>query len=324
MASFDNPEVAAAAPANASPAVTFEEAVSNVTTQFKSVDTDANGFLSPLELTNASQSDQYNAAEKASISALFGTADGLQGLSNDEWMRERSGISLKDLQAAQSLVTGSELRTDIEDRLPGRDLHSKRIFGAVLNDAFERIDLDKDNMLNQFELKAFSEDEKNSADERQVAGELAKHVEDFRSLTNTEPVPERDRMDFGVQGPFYDDWNGEGPPNISREDVKTFNDVMATEAGLESTISDMRWREITKGVGFGTTFAALSSINATFTYFSAVDMPVLAAGTAFLTVSSAWMSYESFKTAVIGDTDLVREQHKARKEMLDSWKYFSD
>lgn len=79
---------------------------------FAAWDKDGNGHLTDIEIEGALKNPHLTHSEKATLETLRGRQSKLQKYSNDEWFRERSGTTVKDLITFQNAGDGEALRLE--------------------------------------------------------------------------------------------------------------------------------------------------------------------------------------------------------------------
>jgi len=83
-------------------AITGAQAVkewASVAENFKRADSDGDGFLSPLEVRQAMARDDLSSQDQQALAYMQQKGETIAEASNDEWGRETSGITLKDIEA---------------------------------------------------------------------------------------------------------------------------------------------------------------------------------------------------------------------------------
>jgi hypothetical protein len=293
-----------------------------VETKFKQIDTDGDSYLTIEELNAARKNPNFSESEQHGIGAFIMAAEKIQTLNNDEWFKENNGISTGDLK---KLIDNKDdetemLRKDISAHLPGRDPKEKAVFGAILFDIFDRVDTNKNGSLEQGELERFGADANNRDAEREVADQVAKHYNDFKSITNAETLGKSTELYWGPQGPFYP--KEEGAPEISRADVRIFNDMMTDYQKFEKAMADLRHDEKFYGYTRGIPMAIVSVLQAIAATKS--DTTSGAILNTVGSISSANQAERYLNVAGRGTTADVRAQYMQRRAMLSSWQYFKD
>jgi len=288
-----------------------------VSTNFGHLDTDGDKFLTSDELKSASTSvAQLSARDQLAIEAFASTAERIQKLNNDEYFTENSGISQQDLMVLRGESSEHpELIADIDAALPGRDLHDKRVFGSKLENAFDKMDFDKDGFVTIPEVEHFRDNEQNSAEEREVARVVAENYDGFKTIVS--------EYGFGSEqsyygGPFK---TGGGSPHLTKRDVSAFSNYLARPENFESYLKSMRTEELVGGIAGGTVMSVASGVTGVAAFL--MPEPLMKVGLGTASVAAGLSVLMCVDDVMNGHSDEVREQYKKRQEMLDSWKYFN-
>lgn len=123
---------------------------------FERLDKNKNGFLSETELADAVESDQFNGKDAQVLAALYRAQDGLEELSNDEFLDENSGVTRNDLTEFDRLQ---------KEDSKNREEPSKVRNWLKSNDRFNNLDTDKDEYLSYREInKALEADNLSQTD----------------------------------------------------------------------------------------------------------------------------------------------------------------
>lgn len=81
-------------------------------TGFADWDNDKNGYLTDSEVESALKNPNLSTGQRATLETLRGRQVKLQKASNDEWFRERSGTTLKDIEAFRTAGDGEAARLE--------------------------------------------------------------------------------------------------------------------------------------------------------------------------------------------------------------------
>jgi Ca2+-binding EF-hand superfamily protein len=299
--------------------ITPLKAIDILLENFNRVDKDGDKFLTKDELKSLSPSFGLGAGETQSIEAFALVTDKIQKLSNDEWFSEDNGISVNDLRKLRDGLNkpvNQDIKKTLEAGLPGKDVHDKDVFGALLASNFDRIDRDKNGTLSELELEKFRDDKLNSEESRNVAAVTLEHFEDFKKLFKEGGLGK----DHGIIGPFLEGYSNDN--NITKNDVDTFNELMVDSTKFDRALEEMRSSEIKQGLGMGVALTGVTAMMGASTVL--VPYPSLKVMFGFVTLQSATATYFGFRQAFVGSTDDVRKQYAERQQMLSSWKHFKE
>jgi len=283
---------------------------------FDKLDKDRDNFLTKDELQSAAADPNSPANLQLALEAFAPAVKRVQAISNDEFGRDNDGVTKRDLKLLnQDLPRYKEILGTIEDLRPGQDVTSKRVFGALLNSRFDKIDDDKDGTLSRLEIEHYGNRLDVTDSERTIAGVLLDHFDEFAGITNEGGLKEREK-----EGPFLGDYSNE--TNITKHDVETFDSMLARSDKFEQYMKTLRIHEMVEGL----TGAVMTGGFATLTGMVAFGNPEPITKTAVGVVSLglAGMTVKNLGRALVGETQTIRDQYIDRQNMLDSWKFFND
>lgn len=134
--------------------------------EFPKFDTDADGFLTKDELSDAMKSNQDELTRKG-LQRLIDNYDSVMGKSDDEWFFERSGVTRKDLSQEQQTQ-----QDQVDDAL------DKALEKRGISD----LDTDKNGKISREELSAGIE--KGNADDKLMLDFMLRKYDDIKSATS--------------------------------------------------------------------------------------------------------------------------------------------
>ncbi|MGD9683909.1 MAG: hypothetical protein AB7W16_22300 [Candidatus Obscuribacterales bacterium] len=295
--------------------LSIHDAIGIVKDRFKSIDRNGDSFITKEE-TEALEDGRFTVREKLAIEAFGHRANKLQMMHNDEWGPENDGFTVADLdEFEKNIEDEARLKYDIEARLAPGETHRMDVFGAIIEDNFARIDVDNDKTLSKTELDQFAGDANNPARARQVAAVLSEHFDEFKDLTSESASAGSFEHSLG---PFFEEESGK---NISTHDLWAFNRLMAHPDIFEDHVSTMRKWEIGLGTSYAAFFGALAAPVAACTVLSPPNF-LATAVCGGLTALLGGTAVGGARSALVGETDKVRELYQQRQKMLESWDYF--
>jgi len=296
--------------------VTVANSIDAVKAYFDLIDRDGDKFLSTKEVGTGARAIAFlSEQERRAIEAFEPAIQAAQKLVNDEYGFENNGVSEADVRALdKELLSYPDIKSSIEEVLPGQDVRNKRTFGALLNSKFDLIDVDDDGTLSKFEIQHFGTLPMNTESERVMAKVLVDHYDEFKSITNEDGLKKR-----SVQGPFLESW--EGNKNITRHDVDTFDNLLARSENFEKYIKRQRLKEFGTGFGGALIYGGLTTLSGIVTVGD--PEPVSKTIMGVVTTSLAGVTAAHFYHAVHGETRTIRDQYNDRQQMLGSWKFFN-
>ncbi|MFN8578426.1 MAG: C2 family cysteine protease [Candidatus Sericytochromatia bacterium] len=158
-----------------------------VENNFKSIDSDKDGFLSKKELSQALQNNNFSKEDKEIISKLKSNIEDLEEYSNDEWFDENDGITLKDMNAFVKEVEKNNKNITRSD---------KSIFASELTDFvknnFAKFDTNKDGFISKGELDKLIHSPNIKGQDAVNISTLRKTIETIEEISNDEWFDEND------------------------------------------------------------------------------------------------------------------------------------